>query len=928
MRKLDDSAVSVLLGFILVIMISMITLSVIQTTLVPDLCKKAEADHIDVITNEMLKANQITTSPFDLKLDMGVHYPRYPFLLTPPTASSTIYSEAFPVNISYVEILPNGSKVERTMNLVSKRIVLTPNYFYYPKTSLIVENTAIFRGIDNGFIVLAEQKAFKKTVSFVILNTTFSSLSTAGSVDLLFIPVSVGDGVLAEDITISFESVYPEYWNESLSQLGYEVNVSGNTVTVKISERISLAVLSYYVFDGISVSSPQSMRLMETLKLEPYRIVKINPLDTYELKLGETVDLGVKVLDEFNNPVEGIEVDVSVEGGIGDVSPIRAYSDEKGEVHVVFSAKNTGSGNVVFTCNGCTDVKSVEYGIVVSSLDSVGAPYTISWEKDEYEVYGMYGSKVSLEMTAITSPTAVNARVEFATDQPLSTAWFEPNTTFTDDSGKATTTLNIIIDWTDFYKIINAYVTTLVSGDTALVKIYQILTWIIDTYGDFDNGIFENVRVVEKDDGVDGYVILKSKTQNWLTGWSYRKEITVTERSGQDLNGYQVAIELDSNNFDFSKAKNNGDDIRITASDGVTLLPYWIEEWDSANEKAKIWVKLDLKADSKETIYLYYGNPVATSLSDGDSVFELFDDFEGTSLDTSKWRTNTNTYSVENGYIKMWGDFDGGDYYINSKLKFSSSVVVEGRWRLGEVGEDIDLAVAVMKDKDGVIRSKNSVTCFYDGAGNQLWNRKSIHFDGEYVDVGPKIESIEWQKFEIIYLVDVVGGMDYIYFWDSWSGDTLYYGDNMFNNFYIGIASDTERDTRFGYIDYIFVRKFVYPEPAVSIGSEEAVGYYSSGTYISSVEDTGKDSVFLHFEWDGSVPTGTDMAFYIRASYDSFSADNATLQWTYVGNASTATFFDISPLNIEGRYVQWKAEFYTADTSQTPMLDKAVVGYK
>ena len=115
----------------------------------------------------------------------------------------------------------------------------------------------------------------------------------------------------------------------------------------------------------------------------------------------------------------------------------------------------------------------------------------------------------------------------------------------------------------------------------------------------------------------------------WLAGWAYRRAITITEQSGSDLTDYQVRIELNSSNFDFSKANADGSDIRFTKDDGETLLPHWIEKWDSSNQQAVVWVKVpSIPANSDVTIYMYYGNSRAVSESDGEAVFEFFDDFD------------------------------------------------------------------------------------------------------------------------------------------------------------------------------------------------------------------------------------------------------------------------------------------------------------
>jgi len=55
-------------------------------------------------------------------------------------------------------------------------------------------------------------------------------------------------------------------------------------------------------------------------------------------------------------------------------------------------------------------------------------------------------------------------------------------------------------------------------------------------------------------------------------------------------------------------------DIRFTDSGGISLLNYNISNCNSEN--TKIWVNITIPANSNKTIYLYYGNPSASSLSD------------------------------------------------------------------------------------------------------------------------------------------------------------------------------------------------------------------------------------------------------------------------------------------------------------------------
>ena len=62
----------------------------------------------------------------------------------------------------------------------------------------------------------------------------------------------------------------------------------------------------------------------------------------------------------------------------------------------------------------------------------------------------------------------------------------------------------------------------------------------------------------------------------------------------------------------FNLARNGGEDIRITKSDGKTKIPREIEFFDKGNNKMAVWVKTDLSSTQDTVLYIYYGNPDAT----------------------------------------------------------------------------------------------------------------------------------------------------------------------------------------------------------------------------------------------------------------------------------------------------------------------------
>jgi len=137
-----------------------------------------------------------------------------------------------------------------------------------------------------------------------------------------------------------------------------------------------------------------------------------------------------------------------------------------------------------------------------------------------------------------------------------------------------------------------------------------------------------------------------AQTASWLSSsWQYRSTVSIANSGGTTLTGYQLNVVLGAG-FDFTKAQSNGGDVRFTASDGVTLLPYWIESWNAAGSSASLWVRVPSIPAAGATVYLYYGNSSTTSTSNGNTTFDFFDDFRSGSVDTTKWTVGGGSWTV------------------------------------------------------------------------------------------------------------------------------------------------------------------------------------------------------------------------------------------------------------------------------------------
>jgi len=487
----DEKGVSPLIGFILVLMITMLFISTVQTQIAPGIYKKEEKRNIDDIIDEFvsLSGNIISTNLLTVKL-VGVDYPKYPFILTPPQAAYSISSRDFDVKLDCDIVLPNGSIIHESMNLTTKRLYVDTNYFFYPNTQIIFENTAVFRKDGNAIITVSDQKMVKNRINIIVLNGSSLSLTSTASADIVFSPKSSGDGVYAENITISFESVNPNYWE------GWGADVSGNNVTISVNSAI-LRILEYDVKAGIGIKAEE-----EQSPKEPYRIIKLNPFDTYNLTVGESKELGVMVVDYYYNPVPSINVTVNTEVGEGIPSTIE--TDINGKAYVEFKAKTSGSGNITFS----TDWGNESYYVNVYSTSGGGGRgiFDTEWLNKESldSYYGnvwdwYYGSKKSLTF-----------RVTYA-NEPIKNA-----------------KVNFLVSNESIVELNTSYAITDANGKVSVMASAKM------------NGTTKIFGTCEGSGDVLNFTVTNVTTMWFYPSWQYRKPINIT--SSVSATNYQILI--------------------------------------------------------------------------------------------------------------------------------------------------------------------------------------------------------------------------------------------------------------------------------------------------------------------------------------------------------------------------------------------------
>lgn len=157
--------------------------------------------------------------------------------------------------------------------------------------------------------------------------------------------------------------------------------------------------------------------------------------------------------------------------------------------------------------------------------------------------------------------------------------------------------------------------------------------------------------------------------------WTSVKTINISNISGSALNNYQIKMTvpyLPDMKADFS-------DVRFVSSEGTAELNYWIESTTATpSPSAVVWIKVPSIPTSPSTIKLVYGNPDATTTSNPASVFNVYDDFNTNTLDSSKWTQYGNgQMSFANGVITLSAGSSYASSIIKSKAEVGQPEIVE-----------------------------------------------------------------------------------------------------------------------------------------------------------------------------------------------------------------------------------------------------------
>jgi hypothetical protein len=119
-----------------------------------------------------------------------------------------------------------------------------------------------------------------------------------------------------------------------------------------------------------------------------------------------------------------------------------------------------------------------------------------------------------------------------------------------------------------------------------------------------------------------GYVQIKDTYPLWTDpAWTRLKQITITNNAGELLYNYALHLLIP---YDADMRSDYGDIRFKHESSGDVLCNYWVENYDAST--VSVWVKIPYTPMGTSEMYLFYGNPLATSQSDFYGVFTVWEE--------------------------------------------------------------------------------------------------------------------------------------------------------------------------------------------------------------------------------------------------------------------------------------------------------------
>jgi len=387
-----------------------------------------------------------------------------------------------------------------------------------------------------------------------------------------------------------------------------------------------------------------------------------------------------------------------------------------------------------------------------------------------------------------------------------------------------------------------------------------------------DNQSVTGANLAEKinSDGVTG-VSASSTPGNGIA--YYYSNITITDNP--EIDDYQASVTItydDGMNEDFSN---------IRFFDNETSIPYMIES-KTDSTSAVVWIPISEGSD----IQCRWGISGETeSESDAKSIFNLYDEFDGTTLDTSIWELVTsNTATVSNGYVRLSG---GDGNRLISKSTIPDDAIISTQFYIESSVADKYASISVRdQNYQSYIYSKGYLFVYYVG-------QSSVLFESSGSSITQKDTGDTGAGNTLITRTIITNSTS--------MSDTnnIVTTDDTYPSGKIGLGGYSGIPVRYYSVS---VRKYAATEPTLSVGSvqtyttsEVASVIVVSDEYGSTSNDIATTETCIHSAWNTPTLVGGSGGSVVDTAIWEYEVTD----WTNITNH----IFSFSPdLTIPGVY--------------------------
>ncbi|MEO2154502.1 MAG: DUF2341 domain-containing protein [Nanoarchaeota archaeon] len=319
---------------------------------------------------------------------------------------------------------------------------------------------------------------------------------------------------------------------------------------------------------------------------------------------------------------------------------------------------------------------------------------------------------------------------------------------------------------------------------------YYNSQYVCKRIDDYNYDLFKNLYFPQNfQDYKIGFFLSPEDYQSLLTNNYY---IDIQNPNNQDLTDFQVKVNItditQSIGYNFIIKDQNGNNVN-----------YCFEQANGECNQTPsniIWVKVPFIPANSETKLHVYKDDKKNAVN-GDLVFDLYDDFNGNSLNMSKWEVyikgGTGSYTVSNGFLSL-KDYNNDGIELISKQYFNlSNRTIEIRVRSSGTGTDLDFHLRFLNLTPNIFT--------YIGITTNTWESPhTIYYDGKLVKKGNKYMSTYFQILSVYFKDN--------YYYSNYSNEILSYPYS--SNYLVPskIATDYDGNTPYVIYDWIRIRKY------------------------------------------------------------------------------------------------------------------------